>query len=229
MNLLADATLFIETASKTIPLIPFLFWASLVEELVAPIPAFFVAVVAAPIVHAAGYSYVGIFALACVSSVGKTLASWIYYVLGDKAEDWVTGKWGRVLGISHESLENWGPKVGKGWKDEIVLTILRTIPFIPSAPISVLAGVVKVKLRSYLGATFFGYTLRNFALLTLAYEGLDWWKSLIGLAEETNSSLTSFLVIGIILAIAWSVWKGKHQTMANDVREFFRSFRNAQK
>ncbi len=222
MSTLAEATAFIEAASRTLPLIPFLFWASLLEELVAPIPAFFVAVVAAPLVHAEGYTYAGMGALALMSAVAKTIGTWIYYLIGDKAESVVTGKWGKALGLSHETIQGWGIKLGKGWKDEVVLTIVRIVPFFPSAPISVLAGVVKMPMRSFIGSSILGYGIRNMALLATAYEGLDWWKSWLGTAEAAGTSFTSFIVIGVILALAWFVWKGHHQTLAQQVIDFFR-------
>lgn len=222
MSFLTDATLFIETASKTVALQPFLFWASLLEELVAPVPTFFVAVIAAPLVHEAGYGTLMILWLALLSAIGKTIAAWVYYVLGDKAEDWVTGRWGRVLGLSHESIEAWGPKMGKGWKDEIVLTLLRVMPFFPSAPISILAGVVKQRLRSYLSATLIGYTIRNYVLFVFAHEGFDWWKGWVQAFNEASFSLTGFIIIAVILFVAWAYWKGHHQTLGQKIIDAFR-------
>lgn len=225
MSLLADATAFIETASHTLPLLPFLFWASLLEELIAPIPAFFVAIVAAPLVHAQHYTVIGIIGLALLSGAGKTLGTWIYYILGDKAESWVTGKWGRALGLSHQNFLRWGAKLGKGWKDEIFLTIVRMVPIFPSAPISVLAGVLKIRMRSFFGATFVGFSIRNGILLAVAYEGFDWWKAWLKAAEDAGLSFTSILVIGTAIGLCWFLWKGHHQALAKKLMRLFRARR----
>lgn len=223
MSLLADITIFIETASRTLPLPSFIFWASLMEELIAPIPAFFVILVAAPLARAEGYTIVGILVLAALSAFGKTLGAWVYYILGDKAEDWVTGKWGRRLGISHEAVAGMGLKLGKGLRDEILLVAIRAIPLLPSTPFSVLAGVVKIRLRSYLLATFAGFFLRNVAFLFLAQEGFSYWKTWVETAEKTSSFVTFLIVVGL-LVVGYSFWSGRSQTLAVRFVRFFRSF-----
>lgn len=200
---------FIRSYAFKIPLEVFVMLGAFVEEVLAPIPSPFIMTTAGTIAAGRGMAFPFIILLAFLGSIGKTLGAWVLYVVTDKAEDVVTGRFGKFLGISHEDIEGIGKRFGKGWKDDVTLFFLRTLPILPSAPISVGAGLIKLNMRTYLVSTFLGICVRNLIFLYFGYSGIETYKHLIEGFEgiESVTQVIVFLVLGGI--IAWAYWKRK--------------------
>jgi membrane protein DedA with SNARE-associated domain len=103
----------------------------------------------------------GLFGLILVTSIIKTIAAGIWYLVADKTEDVVVGNYGKKFGISHQRLENIGRKLSKGLGDELAILILRAVPVIPTSMVSIMAGFIKLNMKSFLWTTFLGMMIRN--------------------------------------------------------------------
>lgn len=193
-----------------------------IEEVVAPIPSPLVMTLGGSLASSAGESFVFLFWLALVGSVAKTVASYIVYVISDKAEDFVLTKLGKFIGVSHKDVERIGSQLAGGWKDDLVMLLLRAVPIIPTAPVSVVAGLLKINLRTYLTTTLVGYAIRNFFYLYLGYTSL-------GALEQVNAGLDSFetvgyLIFALLLAVlAYYFYKQrKDEDILHKLLRFFR-------
>lgn len=181
-------------ASRT-PLELFSLLGAFIEELIAPIPSPFVMTLAGSITKAHQKALWYLLVVAIIGSFGKTLAGWILYFITDKAEDLVMTKLGKFFGVTHESIEKLGKYFAGGKKDAIVLGIMRSIPIMPSSPISIMCGFLKINIKTFIIFTFLGSIIRNLFFLYLGYTGL-------AASESITQGIDSFETIGKIVFMA---------------------------
>lgn len=189
---------FLHRIAEILPLPWFTFFGAFLEEVVAPIPSPLVMTLAGSLAGSAGsaMTYLGFIAL--VGAIGKTLGSYIVYVIADKAEDLVMGKFGKFMGVSSKEVEIIGKHLNKGWKDDVVLFLLRAIPIIPTAPVSLVCGLIKLNLRTYLTSTFLGTLVRNIFYLYLGYTSVNALESL----NEGIDSFEKFGYLTLLVLVA---------------------------
>ncbi len=194
---------WLEALSSNIPVTWFVFVGALVEEIVAPIPSPLVMMLAGSIAASQGSSVVFLFVLSLIGAFSKTLGSLILYVISDRAEDLVIDKFGRFLGVSHSDTEGLGRFFSKGRRDDIAIFFLRAIPIMPTAPVSIIAGLIKINLKTYLISTFLGLLVRNLIYLYLGYISLGTLESL-GSGFDSLEKI-GYLIISVFggLALLW--------------------------
>ena len=133
--------------AQKVPLDLFVFGGAMVEEILAPIPSPLVMTLGGSIALAQKFPWMMLLWLALVGAVGKTLGSWLVYFVSDKAEDLVVGKLGKFLGVTHKEIENIGKYFYGDWRDDLIILLARALPIMPTAPVSIACGVIKVNLR----------------------------------------------------------------------------------
>ncbi len=193
--------------AEAIPLPAFVFLGSVIEEVIAPIPSPIILAVSGSIAAAQGYGWLGIAGLIAIASAGKTLGGWVLYIVGDKGEHFLLGRFGRAIGLSHREVEHFSHRFTGGWKDDLLLFGLRCIPIVPSAPLSVLCGVLKIPMRTYLTATFLGSYIRSAMFFLLGYLGADTYQSLLNHVGTVESALTALTVVAIAAFLIWCYWR----------------------
>lgn len=191
------------TLSHQVPVTWFVFIGSLLEEVIAPIPSPLVMMLGGSISAGQGSSLLFIGLLALIGALSKTLGSLLIYIISDKAEDVVIDKFGKFLGVSHADTEGLGKFFGQGKRDDIAIFLLRAVPVMPTAPVSVIAGLIKINLKTYLLGTYLGLVVRNLIYLYLGYTSLGALESL----SEGFSSLEKFgYLILVFFAGAVLLW-----------------------
>lgn len=202
----------IQAYAFKVPLEIFVSVGAFIEEILAPIPSPFIMTTAGTISAGRGLPFTFLIWLALIGSVGKTTGAWVLYYITDKAEDFVLARFGKFLGVTHREIEGIGKRFGKGWKDDVTLFFLRTLPILPSAPISVVSGLIKLNARTYIISSFLGIFVRNLLFLYFGYSGAEVYKNLIQGFEGIQSfiQIIMFLTLGAI--IAWAYWKRKNGT-----------------
>lgn len=186
---------WLEAFAHQVPVAWFVFFGAMLEEVVAPIPSPLVMTLAGSVAASQHSSRIFLFLLALIGSFSKTIGSYIVYLIADKIEDVVVGKFGKIFGVSRADTEGLGVFLSKGWRDDIAIFFLRALPVIPTAPVSVVAGVVKMNLKTYLLSTFFGLVVRNSIYLYLGYVSL-------GTLESLSDGFDSLETIGYLVLIA---------------------------
>jgi membrane protein DedA with SNARE-associated domain len=199
--MMAVETIFVEYAQK-VPVEIFTFAGAFIEEVLAPIPSPLVMTLAGSIAQAQEALFPFLMWLALVGAVGKTIGSWIIYVISDKAEDIMIKTFGKFIGVSHKEIESIGKHFYGDWRDDLILTIARALPIMPTAPVSIACGVIKMNMRSYLVGTFFGTYLRNVMYLWLGYASLASFESIMTGLDTLESLVQVLMVAGLLVVLA---------------------------
>ena len=162
---------------------------SFIEEVIAPIPSPFVMTLAGSIAESQGSPFWYLFIVAIIAAFGKTVGSILLYFIADKVEDVVLSRVGKFVGITHGEVEKFGQRFSGSKRDLLTLFVIRSTPIIPSAPISLVCGFIRINFRYFVVATFFGTIIRDFVYLYFGYtsiqaaqelmEGMDGIESLV--------------------------------------------------
>lgn len=183
---------YLHTLSATVPLPIFVTLGAALEEIIAPIPSPLVMTIGGSLAASAGKHWLYLVYLAFIGSIAKTIASYIVYYVSDKAEDVVISKFGKFVGVTHKEVEKFGAQLSGGWHDHLILLALRAVPIIPTAPVSIIAGLLKINLGMFLWTTVVGYFVRNYFYLYLG-------ATSIGALESLNEGLDSVEKIGYMI------------------------------
>jgi membrane protein DedA with SNARE-associated domain len=207
-EVISKFTDYLINLASIIPLPIFTFFGALIEEIIAPIPSPIIMTLAGSIASASNQNYMYLILLAFTGSIGKTLGAYVIYFVANKAEDVFLSKFGKFIGINEQDIERISKKLNSGKRDDLVLFLLRAIPIVPTAPVSVVCGLIKTNLKTYLYTTFLGTLVRNIFYLYLGFTSLN-------AIESINSDIDTFekigygIVLTIILVIFLYIYKLK--------------------
>lgn len=219
MNVIQQVIDFLLEWSKSVPVELFTFAGAFLEEVIAPIPSPLVMTTAGTIARAAGHPWIFLLWLTFIGAISKTVGAWIVYVIADKGEDIVVGKFGRYLGISQKDIQSMERTIRGKVREDVALLVLRSLPIVSSALLSIICGVLAINMRVYLVTTFFGTLIRNLFFLVLGYMGVEAYSSLLG-GVDALETVMKFLMVGAVAAvIAWMYWrryKGKGVNWSHD-------------
>jgi membrane protein DedA with SNARE-associated domain len=174
--------------------------ATLLEEIIAPIPSALVPLAAGFFLLPAHgnfieITYQALFVVALPVALGITMGSLAIYGIGYWGGKPVIEKNEKWLGINWKDLERTQNKLTRGKGDEVILFILRVIPVIPGVAISGFCGVARYPLKTFAVITFLGAFIRAFVL------GIIGWY--VGVAyiiySETVSKTEKYIFIALII------------------------------
>jgi membrane protein DedA with SNARE-associated domain len=207
MDFINNSVKILESYATRMPIELFVFFGSFIEEVIAPIPSPFVMTLAGSIAKAQDQTISYLVILSILGAIGKTLGALVLYIIADKTEDIIISKFGKFLGVSHKDIERIGKRLNKGWRDNIFLFMARALPIIPSAPVSVVCGIIKINMKTYISSTFLGTCVRNMLFLYVGYVGVSSYEHILGGLDSIESLVQ--IAIGIILAgiIIWAYYK----------------------
>lgn len=198
MSLLALESWMMEVSTK-IPVIWYVFFGEVIEEILSPIPSQIVLLTAGSIAFAQGHTLWILVVLTLVAALAKTVATMLYYVLGDKLEDVLVPRFGKYIGVTHEDVESIGKRLDKGGKREFLsLFAIRCLPILPSAPVSLVCGVLKISLKTFWWASLAGNLVRGGMMLLTGYLGFDVFEAFL----HGSFSSRTWLVLAIFLLIS---------------------------
>ena len=215
MSIITQLTDSLQSVANMVSVDIFVAIGSFVEELIAPIPSPIVMTLAGTIALAQEKPFVFLFWLALIGAIGKTIGCYLLYIIADKLEDVVVGKFGKFFGVSHKEIERLGHHFNGGLRDDIIIFLARAIPIVPTAPVSLICGVIKVRLRTYLVSSFLGTLPRNMFYLYLGYAGLASVESVLGQFENVETVMTILLVLIVGGGFAL-IWYAKNKDMLVD-------------
>ncbi len=193
----------LKNSAAYLPLELFSFLGGFIEEVIAPIPSPIIMATAGSAAFAQHKGLITLVWLSLLGSAGKTLGSWIIYFIADKLEDLFVGKFGRFFGVSHREIEALGKHFKGGWKDFMILFSLRALPVMPSAPVSVVGGLIKIPLPTYLGATFAGNVVRNLVYIYLGYAGVSTYQSVLHGMDNLESVVQIIIFVVLAALVGW--------------------------
>lgn len=188
----------LHTLANLVPLPLFSFLGSILEEVIAPIPSPFVMTIAGSLAASQEQAWPYLLLIAVIASIGKTLGGLLIYVIADKAEDIVLTRFGKFIGVSHREVEIIGKHLNKGWRDDIVLFVIRSIPILPSSPVSAVCGLIKLNMRTFIVSTFLGSIVRSLFFLYLGYQGLSVLSHGFNTAEDIGKIIFLIAMVGVL-------------------------------
>ena len=191
-----------------IPVELIVFFGSIIEEIFPPLPSPLLLIITKMATYNQKFSVLYMLLIIGMAAFGKTIGSFFIYFLADKTENFVIGRFGKWLNISHKSVENIGRHFTRSWKDIFILIFLRAIPIIPTTPLSFVCGIIKLNIRTFVISAFIGSFIRIFLLL---YFGVTAYRSLTTGVEDAVKVLLIFIVVSII---GWFYYKrrgGSHE------------------
>jgi len=180
--------------ADVLPLPWFTFFGAMIEEIIAPIPSPLVMTLAGSFAATEKQSFWYILLLALFGTAGKTIGCYVVYLVARTFEDIVTSRFGKFIGITPKQVEKVSAKLGKGWKDNVAIFLLRAAPIIPTAPVSIIAGLLRLDLKTYLVSSAAGVFVRNVFYLYLGFTS-------VGALEKINDNLDSFESIGYAVVL----------------------------
>lgn len=194
---------FLEQLAEEVPVEIFAFVGSFIEELVAPIPSPVVMTLAGTMVASQGSPFWYLFVVAVIAAIGKTLAAIILYFVADKTEDVILSRVGRYIGVTHKQVAHIGDRFHDTPKDYVTLLLIRSTPIIPSAPISLICGLIALPIKLFIISTYFGTIVRDFVYLYIGFTGLGAAEEITGGIEGASSIIT--ILMGLIGAGIFAV------------------------
>lgn len=182
------------------------FYASLLEEFIHVVPTSVVQLTAGAILLSGtplSWALVGksILIIGLPAAVGVTVGALPYFALGWFGGKPAVEKWGKWLGVSWKLVEDFDKKLSRTWWDELVFTGLRVLPFIPSIPISLGAGVVRLPLRTYLTGSFVGTFIRA-SVMGVIGATIGSRVSVLG-KFMTHGEYAGLFIIVIVCVVGW--------------------------
>lgn len=187
------------------------FLASIVEEVIAPIPSTLVIMGTSFIVLKGAIispdAFLKLFInIVLPASLGVTIGSLFVYTIAYFAGKPFLERWGKYLGVSWEDIEKAEKKFEKSYSDEIMLFLVRAVPIIPSVAISAFCGFIRFDLRKYLIITFFGTMVRAFILGFIGWQ----FGSLYQAAADEMSYIEEIsLTVIMVTIIVYIIYKKK--------------------
>ena len=151
------------------------FFATLIEEIIAPVPSPIVPLAAGFFLLPAGIPVAqialkGALVIALPVSVGVCIGSACVYALGFFGGKPVIEKSRKLTGINWQDIQKTEEKITRGKKDAITLFILRILPIVPGVAISGFCGVVRYPFKKFIIITGLGAFVRAFILGIIGWQ-----------------------------------------------------------
>lgn len=193
-----DILAFLEHLITIVPLEVFVFVGTCIDEIISPIPAFFVLVPAGIAAHLQEYSlwYLGILAL--ISGLARAISGYVLYILADKLEDVVFANNRKFFGYTHKDIEDYGKKLGSknGRKSWLLLFFMHALPVFPGTLLSLGSGFIRLPVSIFFSSTALGSTLSAIFFLYLGYAGVQ-TATLLSHLDATTQIVTMTLILSI--------------------------------
>ena len=185
------------------------FVASVIEEVLAPIPS-------AVIMTVSGFIFVTgpvsvkaisalIFKVAIPAALGVTLGSYVIYFVARFGGRFVIEKWGKYIGLYWTDIEKLQNSLKGTRKDEFIIGGARVLPFIPSVAISAFCGILEMNVIKYFFISFIGVFFRGIILGILGWQvGNVYEKYTDTLSSIENIVLISTIfILGIFIVVKY--------------------------
>lgn len=145
------------------------FLASLLEEIISPIPSSLVQMGGGAILlFGQNLSLATLLKLilevSIPSALGVTIGSLPYVWLARKYGVRIIEKWGTWIGITMQDLHELENKFSRTWWDDVVFVGLRAFPAVPSVALALYGGIMNMSWTRYMILTAIGVFIRASAL-----------------------------------------------------------------
>ena len=163
----------------------FLFFLSFINELIAVLP--YAVVLSGQLLFLKGSLSLALLAkllvfVAIPVGVGSSIGTLPVYVLAYFGGKPAIDKFQKYLHFSWRDVEKVSSRFKGEWYDEVLFLVLRSIPLLPSFPVNVAAGILRMCFWPYFVLTTVGFIVRMMLMLII-----------VGLGMESLSQLLIFI------------------------------------
>ena len=181
--------------------------ASIIEEIIAPIPSTLV-IMGSSFLILKGYPIAVdsimrlLIYVVLPASAGVTLGSLFVYAIGYFLGSPFIKRWGKYMGVSWDDIEKAEGRFSSGQSDNLILFTLRAVPVVPSVAISIFCGFIRYRLRDYITFTFMGSLVRGFVLGILGWQfGMLYLE-----ISQQISFLEELVLLVLVIALAFYLY-----------------------
>lgn len=192
---------FIHSFSEIVPITVFVFFGGIIEEVIAPIPSPVIMTFAGTVLSESNASNWYLLYIGFLGAVGKTLGSVVLYYLGYYLEVLFIEKFGAYFGLSKEKFHFYADKITNMKFPVFWIAILRSAPFIPSAPFSGLFGIIKFDLKYFFIGSLIGNFIRDSFYTFLGFYSFKNLEKIMNNFESLDSIITLFLIMVCLFGI----------------------------
>ncbi len=173
------------------------FFASIIEEVIAPIPSTLVLLGSGALFlpQTTHFYQVLFFTIVIPASLGITVGSLFVYGLSWYVSKAFILRWGWVLGFTEQGVVEAQKKISRGASDEVSLFLLRAIPIIPSVVISAASGLLRIPLKTFVSMTFLGTIPRAAVLAIIGWKAGETYE----LYAQKISSLENLIIVSLLV------------------------------
>ncbi|MBI2278983.1 MAG: VTT domain-containing protein [Candidatus Brennerbacteria bacterium] len=174
------------------------FFLSLIEEIVAPVPSSLALMAAGFFLIPQGENFAAIALPAFLkvilpASAGLTLGSLFVYSVAFLGGKSAIVRWGKIFGLTWGKLEQAEARFTRGGADEVIIFVLRAVPITPNFLISAVCGIVRYPVKRFIIITFFGGVARA---ILMGFLGWSVGGAYAQYAAQF-SSLSNFIVMAL--------------------------------
>lgn len=197
----------------TLPLEAFVFIASFVEEVFAPIPSMAVLLLTGTFASIQDRLVIDLIPLAIIAAAGKTIGAVFVYYIAKRIGEVIITKFGNFFDISKSSLESFSNKITGTPRDYLILILFRALPIVPSSVVSVGCGLINIKPRLYIVSTLIGTILRDSFFLYVGFKGTQILSTLANQSGNIESLMQKILIVFFIFALLYLYLKHKRNAV----------------
>ena len=177
------------------------FFAAVLEEIIAPIPSSLVAMFSGFFLLPADKTVLeiipsAIFSVAIPMSIGISIGSLVPFTFAYFGGKPIILKWGKWFGVTWSAIEKLEAKLMKGRADELVLLGARILPIVPSVAISAFCGMIRYPVRTFLIITLIGSFVRSLIMALIGWQVRDAYV----VFAEVIGQIEIFVFAGIVCA-----------------------------
>lgn len=191
------------------------FAASLIEEIIAPIPS-------PAVIMFAAYTLLKGFSLGTGSiklvliialpvAAGITLGSTVFYFIGYYAGKPAIVRYGKWLGLTWNNLQKAEEAFTKGYRDEALLIVVRALPILPNVAINAICGIIRFDFKTFLLTTFVGSFLRGLILGAIGWQLGSVYEKYAHYFENMEKWFTMLIAVSVIGFVLYKIIKKMHE------------------
>ena len=196
-----------------------IFIATLIEQIIAPIPSGLVPIMAGFFLLPAYEDFFTILGqsmsvIALPVAVGVTLGSLVIYFIGYLGGKPIIEKSQKWFGFGWNDLERIKKGLDRGQSDEFVLFVLWLLPVVPSAAIAIFCGIIRYHIVKYILIAMAGSFLRATIMSLIGWQAGE----LYYVNVEQITLIENYILIGlgflILTGIIFLFYKNKKRNYA---------------
>jgi len=192
------------------------FFAALLEEIIAPIPSSLVAMFAGFFLVPAELTWAKAIVIACLKiaipmSIGVTMGSLAVYAVAYLGGKPIIARYGKWFGISWTSIEKTEQRFIKGYADELTLLGARVLPIIPSVAISAFCGLVRYPIKTFVLLSLVGSFIRSVIMAMIGWQVRDAYISYARIVSQVEM----FVFVAIVIVFGAFLFLRLRQQIKN--------------